>query len=64
MKTPVFRVEKLTCYVSDKREHEEFTVLKVGCESFFATREEMEELHRQITMALNDRKEVADGEKQ
>lgn len=58
MKTPIFRVEKLTCYVGDKREHEEFTVLKVGRESFCTSREELEELQRQIAMALNDRKEA------
>lgn len=58
MRTPIFRVEKLTCYVGGKREHEEFTVLKVGRESFCASREELEELQRQIAMALSDRKEV------
>lgn len=58
MRTPIFRVEKLTCYVGGQREHEEFTVLKVGRESFCASREELEELQRQITLALNDRKEA------
>lgn len=62
MRMPVFRVEKLTCYVGDKREHEEFTVLRVGQESFCASREELEELQRQITIALNDRKEIVNDE--
>lgn len=58
MRTPIFRVEKLTCYAGGKVEHEEFTVLKVGRESFCASREELEELQRQIAMALSDRKEA------
>lgn len=63
MNRPVFRVEKLTCYVGDKREYEEFTVLKVGHESFCASREELEELQRQIIMALNDKNEEEHGKK-
>lgn len=63
MRTTAFRIEKLTCYVGDKREYEDFTICKVGQGSFCATREELEELQRQITMALNDRKEVDNDEK-
>lgn len=57
MRTPVFRVEKVVCYTGDKCEFEDFTVLKVGQGSFCASREELEELQRQIVMALNDKKE-------
>lgn len=58
MRTPAFRVEKVVCYTGDKREFEDFTILKVGQGSFCASREELEELQRQITIALNDRKET------
>lgn len=57
MRIPIFRVEKVVCYTGDKREFEDFTILKVGQGSFCASREELEELQRQIMMALNDRKE-------
>lgn len=64
MRTPVFRVEKVVCYTGDKREFEDFTVLKVGQGSFYASREELEELQRQITIALNDRKETGNEDRQ
>ncbi|MDC7147553.1 MULTISPECIES: hypothetical protein [Bacteroides] len=64
MRTPVFRVEKVVCYTGDKREFEDFTVLKVGQGSFCASREELEELQRQITIALNDRKETGHEDRQ
>lgn len=57
MRTPAFRIEKVVCYTGNKREFEDFTILKVGQGSFCASREELEELQKQITMALNDRKE-------
>lgn len=63
MRTPIFRVEKVVCYVGDKREFEDFTILKVGQGSFCASREELEELQRQITIALNDRKETGNEER-
>jgi hypothetical protein len=58
MRTPAFRVEKVVCYTGDRREFEDFTVLKVGQGSFCASREELEELQSLIAMALRDRKEV------
>ena len=58
MRTPAFRVEKVVCYAGDRREFEDFTVLKVGQGSFCASREELEELQSLIAMALRDRKEV------
>lgn len=64
MRTPVFRVEKVVCYTGDKRDFEDFTVLKVGQGSFCASREELEELQRQITIALNDRKETGYEDRQ
>lgn len=63
MRTPMFRVEKVVCYTGDKREFEDFTILKVGQGSFCASREELEELQRQITIALNDRKEADNEER-
>ena len=58
MRTPAFRVETVVCYTGDRREFEDFTVLKVGQGSFCASREELEELQSLIAMALRDRKEV------
>ena len=58
MRTPAFRVEKVVCYTGDRREFEDFTVLKVGQGSFCASREELEEMQSLIAMALRDRKEV------
>lgn len=63
MRTPAFRIEKVVCYTGNKREFEDFTILKVGQGSFCASREELEELQKQITMALNDRKEADNEER-
>lgn len=63
MRTPAFRIEKVVCYTDNKREFEDFTILKVGQGSFCASREELEELQKQITMALNDRKEADNEER-
>ena len=63
MRTPAFRIEKVVCYTGNKREFEDFTILKVGQGSFCASREELEELHKQITMELNERKEADNEER-
>ena len=57
MSKPVFKVEKLSYYEDDKRVLEDYTIYRNDSLLFDAYRGDIEELVRQLVLALNDRKE-------
>ena len=59
MNKPIFRVEKTSYYENDRNVLEDYTVYSHDKIFLFdAYREDIEELVRLLTLALNDRKEV------
>ena len=63
MNKPIFKVDKLCCYQEGARHFEDFTVYMNGNLLFSAYRNEIEELVHELSVALNDRKEVEHEEK-
>lgn len=63
MNKPTFKIDKLSCYQDGARNFEDFTIYMNGELLFSAYRNQVEELIRELTTALNDRKEVSNDEK-
>lgn len=57
MSKPIFKVDKLSCYQNGSRDFEDFTIYMNGNLILSAYRDQVEELIRELTTALNDRKE-------
>lgn len=59
MRKPIFKVEKTSYYEDDKNVLEDYTVYSYDKMIFYHVfREDLEELVRFLTLALNDGKEV------
>lgn len=58
MNKPQFRIIKSTYYSNNKPEFEEYCVYMNSRAICSGVREDIEELYEQLTIALNDRKEV------
>lgn len=60
---PTFKVLKYSYYSGGKKELEQYDISMYGNSSLMCTREELMELQEQITLALNDQKEVENEKK-
>ena len=58
MNNPTFKVLKYSYYSGGRKELEQYDISMHGGYSLMCTREELIELQEQITLALNDQKEV------
>lgn len=58
MNKPTFKVLKYSYYSGGKKDIEQYDISMNGSSSLMCTREELIELQEQITLALNDQKEV------
>lgn len=59
MNKPIFKILKYSYYLGGKRDIEQYDISMNGGTSLMCTREELIDLQEQITVALNDRKEVS-----
>ena len=58
MNNPIFKVLKYSYYSGGKKDLEQYEISMYGNDGMMCTREELIELQEQITLALNDQKEV------
>ena len=64
MRSPVFVIDKTSSYQNGKREYESYAIQMNGNTICTVHREIAEELYKQLELALNDRKEDINVEKQ
>lgn len=62
MNKPIFKVLKYSYYCGGKKDLEQYDISMNGADSLMCTREELIELQEQITLALNDQKEVTNDQ--
>lgn len=58
MSNPIFKVLKYSYYSGGKKNLEQYEISMYGNDVLMCTRKELIELQEQITLALNDQKEV------